>query len=93
MSKHGQHNNDGQDSDVSRGHNNPSKSVNITAGAPKKQETYAEQARDHQDPGKQAQNQKNEWQADTHDSHDQNLRARDADLSGGRNGSQSNASR
>jgi hypothetical protein len=66
MAKQGQHNNDHQDSDVSKGHNNPDKSVTVTTGSPKKQETYERQAREHDDPGKTAQYDKNEWQSDTH---------------------------
>lgn len=67
MAKQGQHNKDRRDSDVSRGHNNPDKSVIITTGTPKKQETYEAQARAREDPGKQAQAQKNEWTEDTRD--------------------------
>jgi hypothetical protein len=66
MAKQGQHNNDHQDSDVSKGHNNPDKSVTVTTGSPKKQETYERQAREHDDPGKTAQHDKNEWHSDTH---------------------------
>lgn len=95
MSKQGQHNKDSRDSDVSRGHNNPDKSVTITAGTPKKKETSAEQARRHEDPGKQAQAQKHTWQEDTreHPTNENSPRARDSDISNGRNGSDSNASR
>lgn len=66
MAKQGMHNNDHNDPDVSKGHNNPDKSVEVTTGSPKKQETYAAQAREHKDPGKTAQHDKNEWQPDTH---------------------------
>ena len=100
MAKQGQHNRDRRDSDVSRGHNNPDKSVTITTGTPKKKETYEEQARAHDDPGEQAQAQKNEWTEDTRDPRRQNrqaagasTRARESDLDGGRTGSDSNASR
>ncbi len=93
MAKQGQHNNDGRDSDKSRGHNNPENSVTITAGTPKKQETYEQQAREHEDTGKQAQAAKNTWQESTRDPQDAPLRARDSDISGGRSGSDSNASR
>lgn len=37
------------------GRNNPDKSTVITTGTPKKQETYAEEAREHKDPGVLAQ--------------------------------------
>ena len=66
MAKQGQHNNDVRDSDVSRGHNNPAKSMTITAGTPKKQETYERQARAHKNTDKQAQDAKNGWEQNTH---------------------------
>ncbi len=93
MAKQGQHNNDEHDRDKSKGNNNPSKSMTITTGNVKKKETYAEQAREHKDPGKQAQAQKNEWNEDTRDkvSIEGSTRARDSDISGGRSGSDSNA--
>jgi hypothetical protein len=85
MAKQGQHKNDRMDQRKSRGHNNPDKSVTITAGTPKKQETYAEQARRGEDPGKQAQAAKNEWKEDTHDPE------RKLPKGAGRSGSESNA--
>ena len=100
MAKQGQHNKDARDQDRSRGHNNSEKSVTITAGSPKKRETYAEQARRHEDTGKQAQAQKNEWTEDTRDPErlarraaGTATRAREGDLSGNRSGSDSNAGR
>lgn len=95
MAKQGQHNKDRRDQDQSRGHNNPSKSMTITTGTPKKKETYAQQARDHDDPGKQAQAQKNEWIDDTRDPRraENPTRARQGDLDSQRSGSDSNASR
>jgi hypothetical protein len=66
MAKQGQHHNDARDSDESRGHNNPAKSMTITAGTPKKQETYERQARAHEQTDKQAQAQKNGWEQNTH---------------------------
>jgi hypothetical protein len=99
MPKQGQHNNDAHDSDKSKGHNNPAKSVTITTGTPKKQETYARQAREHDDPGKQAQAAKNEWNEDTRDKPtiEGSPRARSGDMSmSGRahsSGSDSNASK
>jgi hypothetical protein len=66
VAKQGQHKNDRQDSNVSRGNNNPAKSMTITAGAPKKEETYAEQAREHENTDKQAQQQQNDWLENTH---------------------------
>ena len=67
MAKQGQHHDDARDSDVSRGHNDPTKSQSIVTGSYKKQETYREQAAMHKDPGKQAQAAKNEWQTETRD--------------------------
>jgi len=66
MAKQGQHNNDHNDPDVSKGPNNPDKSVEVITGSYKKPETYAKQAHAHQDPGKTAQHAKNEWHEDTH---------------------------
>ena len=66
MAKQGQHHNDAHDSDASRGHNNPAKSVMITAGTPKKRETYAAQSRKHEDTDMQAQAQRNGWEENTH---------------------------
>lgn len=86
MAKQGQHKNDRMDQRKSRGHNNPDKSVTITAGRPKKQETYAAQARRGEDPGKQAQAQQNEWKEDTHEPRN------DLPKGSGRSGSESNAS-
>lgn len=95
MAKQGQHNDDAHDNDQSRGNNNPSKSMTITTGSVKQRETYAEQARNHEDPGQQAQAQKNDWTEDTRDPRRQEnpTRARQSDLDSGRNGSDSNASR
>lgn len=99
MAKQGQHNNDGHDNDKSKGPNNPSKSVTITTGTHKKQETYAQQANEGKDPGKQAQAAKNEWNEDTRDKPtiEGSPRARSGDLSmSGRansSGSDSNASK
>ena len=67
MAKAGQHQSDSNDKDKSKGHNNPDKSQTITTGTYKKQETYAKQASEHDDPGKQAQAAKNTWNEDTRD--------------------------
>jgi len=99
MAKQGQHKHDAHDQTKSKGHNNPAKSMTITAGTPKKKETYAEQAREHKDPGKQAQAARNDWNEDTRDkpSIEGSPRARSGDLSmSGRadsSGSDSNASK
>ncbi len=95
MAKQGQHNNDSDDKDQSKGPNNPSKSVDITTGTPKKQETYARQASEGKAPDRQAPHQRNDWNEDTRDkpSIEDSVRARDSDLGSGRSGSDSNASR
>ena len=77
MAKQGQHNNDHNDPDVAKGHNNHDKSVEITTGSYKKPETYAAQARAHQDTEKTAQHDKNEWHEDTH--HEPSLKDRRGD--------------
>jgi len=94
MAKQGQHNNDANDNDKSPGRNNPDKGMTITTGTPKKKETYAEQARNHEDPGKQAQAQEPHWITDTRDPRriENATRARQGDLDSGRNGSDSNGS-
>jgi hypothetical protein len=83
MAKQGQHNNDAHDYDKSKGPNKPSKSVTITTGSYKKPETYAKQAHEGKDPGKQAQAAKNEWNPDTRDKPtiEGSTRARKGDLS------------
>lgn len=86
MAKQGQHNKDGNDPDVSRGHNNPSKSTPITTGTPKKHETYEAQYREHKDPGKQAQDHEPHWYLHT----PKNLTKRDVEGPGERPGSRSN---
>lgn len=65
MAKQGQHHDDARDSDVSRGHNDPTKSQIIVTGSYKKQETYRKQAAEHNDPGKQAQAARNDWRENT----------------------------
>jgi hypothetical protein len=71
MPKRGQHHEDAVDPqrprghEVSRGPNNPSKSVDITTGSYKKPETTQQQARERKDPHKTPQHQKNEWEYDT----------------------------
>lgn len=93
MAKQGQHNNDSRDQDKSKGHNNPDKSVTVTTGTPKKQETYESEARQHEAPNRQGQAARNDWNEDTRDkpSIENSPRARDSDISDGRSGSDSNA--
>src|SRR5919199_6012762 len=98
MAKQGQHQNDSNDKTKSKGPNHPDKSTTITTGSYKKPETYAKQAREHDDPGKQPQAAKNAWNEDTRDqvSIEDSPRASSGDLSrSGRahgSGSDSNAS-
>ncbi|MFL5734449.1 MAG: hypothetical protein ACJ78Q_14785 [Chloroflexia bacterium] len=93
MAKQGQHNNDSRDQDKSKGPNKPSKSVAITTGTPKKQETYKQQAAQHKPNDGQPQAAQHEWNEDTRDkpSNENSPRARDSDIGSGRSGSDSNA--
>ena len=58
MAKKGQHRNDAYDPLESSGNTNPSETTEITAGTPKKQETYEKRAREHKDPAPVAQRSK-----------------------------------
>jgi hypothetical protein len=96
MPKQGQHNDDSHDYDKSKGNNNPDKSVNVTTGTAKNQETYQQQAAEGQDTTRQAQNARNEWNPDTRDKPtiEDSPRARDSDIgSSHESGSDSNASK
>jgi hypothetical protein len=95
MPKDGQHNNDAHDYDKSKGPNNPDKSVTVTTGTPKKQETYQEQAAEGRATNRQAQAARNEWNEDTRDKPtiEDSPRARDSDISENESGSDSNASK
>ncbi len=88
MAKQGQHKRDANDPRISRGRNNPDESVTITAGTPKKQETYEEQAREGKDTNKQAQRSDPDWIEDTREHPREDLRI-DAPASR-RSGSDSN---
>ena len=94
MPKDGQHNNDAHDSDKSKGPNNPDRSVTVTTGTPKKQETYQKQAAEGKANNKQAQAAKNEWNEDTRDepTTEGSTRARESDIGSGRSGSDSGKS-
>jgi hypothetical protein len=95
MPKDGQHNDDAHDYDKSKGTNNPDKSVDMSTGTPKKQETYARQAAERDNPAKQAQADHDEWNEDTRDKPtiQDSPRARESDIGGGRSGSDSSASK
>jgi len=94
MAKQGQHNNDQHDYDKSPGPNNPDKSVTVTTGTPKKEETYQRQAAENRANNREAQASGNEWNEDTRDepSIEGSPRARRGDLDSGRSGSESNES-
>jgi hypothetical protein len=100
MSKKGQHKHDHHDSRVSKGPNDPAKSVTITTGSYKKPETYLKQQHEGKDPHKAGQHDKNEWNEDFRKmpDHQGATRAREVrgDREGGRlhsvrSGSDSNA--
>ena len=92
MAKQGQHQHDARDKDRSRGHNNPAKSVTITADTPKKKETYAAQAREHRNPAPRAQAARNGWQQEPH-AEQRDEGTRDHNPHAGRSGSDSNGGR
>jgi hypothetical protein len=85
MAKQGQRQNDA--SAATSGRNNPKESVEITAGTPKKRETYAERARQGKHPDPVAQHAKPK--PSTRDRRSPNGLRVDS-VSGGRSGSQSN---
>ena len=104
MAKAGQHHNSGSSSSKpgghaqSRGRNHPDRSQEITTGSSKKRETYRQQAAsgsaNTSDEPAQAAN-REPWNSDIRESPDNtgSTRARDSDLTGGRSGSDLNASR
>lgn len=65
MPKQGQHHKDGNDPDVSRGHNNPKKSTPITTGSYKKPETYKKEEYEHENPDKLPQDHEPHWYEST----------------------------
>jgi len=67
MAKQGQHKNDAFDQTKSQGHNHPDRSQTVTTGSPKKQSTIEQDAREHRDPYRQAQADKNEWSSERAD--------------------------
>ena len=93
MAKQGMHEGDSHDQTESKGHNKPSKSVNVITGSYKKHETYERQAAERKDTDPLPQLDRNEWNEDTRGkpSIEGSTRARDSDLSRGRSGSDSNA--
>jgi hypothetical protein len=67
MAKQGQHKNDRFDQTKSPGHNHPDRSQTITTGSPKKQETIEQDAREHRDPYRPAQADRNDWDSERRD--------------------------
>ena len=65
MAKQGQHKGDAFDPTKSKGPNNPSKSVPITTGPAKKQETYRRQAAGNRGTDPAGPVDKNEWDENT----------------------------
>ena len=98
MAKQGQHRDSAHDKAKSKGNNDPSKSVTVTTGSYKKQESYEEDVYAKRDPYGPAQAKKNECNEDTRDKPtiEGSPRARSGDMSvSGRakgSGSDSNAS-
>ncbi len=94
MAKQGQHKHDRHDHRLmpATGHNKPRKSTSITTGTYKRRDTYAEQAYEHEDPAKQAQQSRSERDTDTRHfvTHEADSRARERDRRR-RSGSDSNA--
>lgn len=99
MAKKGQHHNSPvaqgkpRGHERSRGHNNPSKSVTITTGSYKKEETYAERAREQKHPDPVAQADKNEWNGEMRPDPTWVGSTRARRPRSGRSGSDSNSSR
>ena len=83
MAKQGQHRNDAHDPAKSKGNNDPSKSVTVVTGTPKKQESYEKDVYARRDPYGPAQAKKNEWNEDTRDKPtiEGSPRARSGDMS------------
>jgi hypothetical protein len=65
VAKQGQHKADRNDPRVSKGPNKPAKSVTVTTGSPKKQETYRRQAAEGKSTDRPAQAARNVWDEDT----------------------------
>lgn len=85
MAKQGQHKDDRNDSRKSRGPNNPSKSITITTGSPKKPETYARQAAEGKPTDRQPQAARNDWDEDTRPKRAEQKRRLARELGGGKN--------
>ena len=102
MPKRGQHKQDAIDTSKPKGHekspgpNRPGRSQRITTGTYKKQETYRQRAYAHQEPEpRPAQSAFDPWNPDLREmpTIQESPRARHSDITRGRSGSDSNASR
>ena len=91
MPKQGQHRHDSNDPAKSKGPNKPALSQIITTGSYKKEETYAERARQHKDPEPQAQAATRDWNPDTRDQPSNTGSTRARHPRSNRSGSDSNA--
>jgi hypothetical protein len=91
MAKQGQHKRDANDPRISKGPNNPDKSVTITTGSYKKKETTRQQHARHEDADQLPQRDKNEWQPDTRAEPTTEGSTRAYHPRSGRSGSDSNA--
>jgi hypothetical protein len=91
MAKQGQHKHDANDPRISKGSTTPSKSQTITAGTPKKQETYREQAREGRNTDPQPQAAARDWREDTREEPTSSASTRARHPRSGRSGSDSNA--
>lgn len=89
MAKQGQHKHDANDQRISKGPNNPDKSVTTTTGGSKKRETVQAQSARHEDTERPGQADKNEWREDTREQPNSITRAQEARVD--RDGSDSNA--
>jgi hypothetical protein len=91
MAKQGQHERDAHDPRISKGPNNPDKSVTITTGSYKKHATTREQHARREDSDKPAQADQNEWREDTRAEPTTRGSTRARATRSGRSGSDSNA--
>ena len=85
MAKQGQHKGDRNDPRVSKGPNKPAKSVTVTTGSPKKQETYQRQAAEGKSTDRQAQAARNAWDEDTRSETADEKRRLSRERGGGKN--------
>ena len=85
MAKQGQHKGDRNDPRVSKGPNRPAKSVTVTTGSYKKQETYRRQAAEGKSTDRHAQAARNVWDEDTRSETADEKRRLSRERGGGKN--------